>query len=117
MSLTWSYEVSGQVLVVYLAGHFGADSIDRFDGALRWMLAQEPVAVVIDASGLRGWSIEGRGAVADAARLIQELGARVWLCGADELSPAAASPDTASVYADVATALAGLDRGDRPTPP
>lgn len=114
MSLSWSYDVSGDVLVLHLAGYLGVESVARFDGALGWVLAQQPSAVVIDTAGLFGWSSEGQGAVADAARLICQCGVRVCLCGTSRLSPPAAAPAGASsVQRDVAAALVALEPGTR----
>lgn len=114
MSLSWSFEVTGEALVVNLAGYLGEDSVDRFDGFLGWVLAQKPGVLVVDTSGLSGWSTEGHGAVADAVRLIRERGTRVCLCAPpDVLSESAGLPDAAGVtgvYPDVASALAALER-------
>jgi anti-anti-sigma factor len=114
VSLSWSYEHAGDVLVVHLTGYLAAASVDRLDAAVTWVLAQRPRAVLIDASGISSWSGEGQAALADAASLIHERGAGVSLSGPSGLVRSAAPVDTVGVHADVADALAALSRGGQP---
>jgi anti-anti-sigma factor len=116
VSLSWSYEHVGDVLAVHLSGLLAAACVELLDAAVTWVLAQQPRAVLIDASGITSWSAEGQTALADAASLIHDRGTRVCLSGPSKLVRSAAPVRAVGVHADVADALAALTRGSRPAP-
>jgi hypothetical protein len=66
--------------VLSLAGYLGVDGIDRFTGAVGWVLACTGGSVVLEVSGLLGWSPEGEAAVLDLARRVS--GRSRWSCAA-----------------------------------
>ncbi|MFE1413186.1 anti-sigma factor antagonist [Streptomyces sp. NPDC058746] len=108
MTIEWRYTTCRHVGVLSLAGYLGADAVDRFTGAVGWALARGTGPVVLDLTGLLGWSAGGQVAVARAARRLAESGRRLDLAAipADgSLVPDATCPPV-TVHCDLAAALA-----------
>ncbi|GAA3376816.1 hypothetical protein GCM10020367_50000 [Streptomyces sannanensis] len=108
MTIEWRYTTHPGLGVLSLAGHLGAEAIARFDGAIGWVQARGSGPVVLDLTGLRGWSVGGQVAVAQAARRLAEEGRPLELAAipADgSLVPDAKGP-AIRVHCDLPTALA-----------
>jgi hypothetical protein len=86
VALMWSYEARGAVGVVHLAGYLGADGVGRFEGAVRWVIARLPCAVLLDGTDLLGFSVEGRAAIGSAAARLADAGLPAHACVAPELA-------------------------------
>ncbi|MFD5622748.1 STAS domain-containing protein [Streptomyces yangpuensis] len=108
MTIEWRYTTRQDLGVLSLAGYLGADATDRFAGAIGWALARGSGPVILDLTGLLGWSAGGQIAVAQAARRLGESGRRLELAAipADgSLVPDATCPPV-PVHCDLAAALA-----------
>lgn len=108
MTIEWRYTTRQDLGVLSLAGYLGADATDRFTGAVGWALARGTGPVILDLTGLLGWSAGGQIAVAQAARRLAAGGRRLELAAipADgSLVPDATSP-AVPVHSDLAAALA-----------
>ncbi|MCB5163927.1 anti-sigma factor antagonist [Streptomyces bambusae] len=108
MTIEWKYTDHGHVGVLTLTGHLGMEAIDRFVGAVGWTLARGSGPVIVDLTGLLGWSPGGQLAVADAARRLAGAGRRLELAAipADgSLVPSGTGPEI-PVHPDLAAALA-----------
>ncbi|WP_370415951.1 STAS domain-containing protein [Streptomyces fradiae] len=113
MTIEWRYTTRPGLSVLSLAGYLGADAVSRFGGAVGWVVARGEGPVILDLTGLRGWSAGGQLAVADAARRLRDGGRPLELAAipADgSLVPSGDCPEM-TVHADLATALAA-HRGD-----
>ncbi|MFH8789279.1 hypothetical protein [Streptomyces roseoverticillatus] len=110
MTIEWRYTIQQDLGILSLAGFLGADTVDRFTGAVGWVLARGAGPVILDLTALRGWSVGGQMAVARAARRLAAEGRRLELAAipADgSLVPDAAHPPI-PVHCDLPTALAAL---------
>ncbi|MFE5795467.1 anti-sigma factor antagonist [Streptomyces sp. NPDC056503] len=67
MTIEWRYTIHPGLGVLSLAGFLGQEAVGRFQGAVGWALARGTGPVVLDLTGLRGWSDGGRLAVSEAA--------------------------------------------------
>ncbi|GHA90059.1 anti-sigma factor antagonist [Streptomyces termitum] len=67
MTIEWRYTIHPGLGVLSLAGFLGQEAVGRFHGAVGWALARGTGPVVLDLTGLRGWSAGGRTAVSEAA--------------------------------------------------
>ncbi|WP_327414828.1 STAS domain-containing protein [Streptomyces sp. NBC_01233] len=108
MTIEWRYTTREDLGVLSLAGYLGADAVDRFTGAIGWALARGTGPVILDLTGLLGWSAGGQIAVAQAARRLAGHGRSLELAAipADgSLVPDATCP-TVTVHCDLAAALA-----------
>ncbi|MFJ8111380.1 anti-sigma factor antagonist [Streptomyces sp. NPDC096132] len=108
MTIDWRYTVQDRLCVLSVAGHLGPDAVHRFSGAIGWVLARGTGPVVVDLTGLRGWSAEGQLAITDAAHRLAGAGRSLQLAAipADgSLVPAGDCPPI-PVHADLASALA-----------
>jgi hypothetical protein len=114
VALMWSYEARDKVGVVHLAGYLGADAVGRFEGAVGWVIARRPEVVVLDATGLLGFSVEGRAAIGSAAARLIDAGVPVHACVAPELAVHDLAWGAVRLHPDLATALAALENADRP---
>lgn len=56
MTIEWRYTTRQDLGVLSLAGYLGADATDRFTGAIGWALARGTGPVILDLTGLLGWS-------------------------------------------------------------
>ncbi|MDQ0687200.1 hypothetical protein QFZ56_006163 [Streptomyces achromogenes] len=74
MTIEWRYTEEQDVGVLAVAGYLGPDAVHRFSGAVGWVLARGDGPVILDLADLRAWSIEGRCAVAEAARRLAAHG-------------------------------------------
>nr|WSX48664.1 STAS domain-containing protein [Streptomyces sp. NBC_00974] len=108
MTIEWRYTTRQDLGVLSLAGYLGADATDRFTGAVGWALARGTGPVILDLTGLMGWSAGGQIAVAQAARRLAGNGRRLELAAipADgSLVPDATCPPV-TVHCDLDAALA-----------
>ena len=108
MSISWSVEEQHGVAVMSVAGFLGDNAIDRFTDGFIWVMARSTAAVVLDLTGLLGWSAEGEMAVIQAATRLQNSERPLSLCGLDRLDVTnswAEQLDTTTVYPDLDSAL------------
>lgn len=90
--------------VLQLFGYFGRQDVHRFEGAVDWVRSRCNGPLVLDMSGLLGWSTEGESAVVRAAATLLAV------CGLHE-RPApllAANPASIRIYPDLPSAVAHL---------
>ncbi|MFF6776973.1 anti-sigma factor antagonist [Streptomyces sp. NPDC012637] len=116
MTIEWRYTVKKDLGVLSLAGFLGAEAVDRFAGAIGWALARGTGPVILDLTSLRGWSVGGQLAVADAARRLADEDRPLELAAipADgSLVPDGSRPPLV-VHCDLPTALAAHDAGVGP---
>lgn len=115
MTIEWRYTTHPGLSVLSLSGYLGADAVERFSGAVGWVLARGTGPVVLDLTSLRGWSAGGQLAVAAAARRLAMEGRGLELAAipADgSLVPTGDNPQI-PVHCDLPTALAAHHhRGD-----
>lgn len=119
MTIEWRYTIHPGLGVLSLAGFLGQEAVGRFQGAVGWALARGTGPVVLDLTGLRGWSDGGRLAVSEAASRLAAEGRGLELAAVPERG--ALAPDgrfvcdaqvTIAVHGDLAAALAAhRDRG------
>ncbi|MEV4423877.1 anti-sigma factor antagonist [Streptomyces sp. R-07] len=108
MTIEWRYTVQQDLGVLSLAGFLGADALGRFTGAVGWAVARGAGPVVLDLTRLRGWSVGGQLAVAEAAVRLRAVGRSLELAAipADgSLVPESDVP-AVPVHRDLAAALA-----------
>ncbi|QCX73893.1 hypothetical protein C9F11_00950 [Streptomyces sp. YIM 121038] len=108
MTIEWRYTVEPDLGILSVAGHLGQDAARRFTGAVGWVLARGTGPVIVDCTELRGWSVQGQLALAEAARRLAEHGRRLELAAipADgSLVPVGDCPPV-PVHCDLTTALA-----------
>ncbi|MEU6347675.1 STAS domain-containing protein [Streptomyces sp. NPDC046977] len=108
MTIEWRYTTHPNLGVLSLAGHLGPDAVHRFTGAIGWVRARGTGPVILDLTGLRGWSTGGQLAIAQAARQLSDEGRRLELAAipADgSLVPDGTHPPI-PVHCDLSTALA-----------
>ncbi|MEV8529795.1 STAS domain-containing protein [Streptomyces sp. NPDC052000] len=74
MTIQWRYTTHDNLGVLSVAGHLGGEAVDRFTGAIGWVMARGTGPVVLDLTDLRGWSAGGQLAIAQAARLLAVQG-------------------------------------------
>lgn len=113
MTIEWRYTLHPRLSVLSLSGYLGADAVGRFSGAVGWVLARGTGPVVLDLTGLRGWSAGGQTAVAEAARRLAGEGRGLELAAipADgSLVPTGDTPRI-SVHCDLEAALAAHNGG------
>ncbi|MFF3289322.1 anti-sigma factor antagonist [Streptomyces sp. NPDC003023] len=116
MTIEWRYTTHQDLGVLSLAGFLGADAVHRFTGAVGWVLARGAGPVVLDLTELRGWSVGGQLAVAQAGRRLASEGRLLELAAipADgSLVPDGSHPPL-TVHSDLAAALAAHGRPDGP---
>ncbi|MER7759740.1 STAS domain-containing protein [Streptomyces sp. NPDC097619] len=110
MTIEWRYTTQEGLGVLSLAGYLGPEATERFSGAVGWALARGTGPVVLDLTGLRGWSACGRRAVAEAAARLAEGGRELELAAVPTDGPAPVRANGADpavpVYGDLAAALA-----------
>ncbi|MCX5604849.1 STAS domain-containing protein [Streptomyces phaeochromogenes] len=102
--MQWEYTERHGVSVMHLSGYLGRQDAHRFEGALDWVRSHAAGAIVLDMSGLLGWSEEGEAAASKAVH------APIAVCGlrgreAPLLTGCAAC---VGIYPDLDTALAAL---------
>lgn len=68
MTIQWHYQSRPDCGILSLSGYLGSQATTRFTGAIGWALARGTGPVIVDISGLEGWSEPGRDAVVLAAR-------------------------------------------------
>ncbi|MCZ4101540.1 hypothetical protein G3I60_11305 [Streptomyces sp. SID13666] len=65
--MEWNFEDRNGTGVLHLYGHLGRRVTDRFAGAVGWARARTTGTLVLDVSGLMGWSPDGEAAILAAA--------------------------------------------------
>nr|WSY53467.1 STAS domain-containing protein [Streptomyces sp. NBC_00886] len=118
MTIEWRYTVEQDVGVLSVSGHLGPNAVHRFAGAIGWVMGRGTGPVIVDLSGLRGWSAKGQSAIVEAARRLAEAGRGLELAAipADgSLVPDVNCPPI-PVHTDLAGALAahGIRHGEPP---
>ncbi|MFE9650697.1 STAS domain-containing protein [Streptomyces sp. NPDC006365] len=124
MTIEWRYTVEQNLGILSVSGYLGLDAVRRFAGAVGWVVGRGTGPVVVDLTGLRSWSAEGRLAITEAARRLAEAGRSLELAAipADgSLAPVGDCPPI-PVHADLSDALAAhraraaasADSGPRP---
>ncbi|MCW8216679.1 hypothetical protein H5I60_08560 [Streptomyces griseolus] len=117
VSMHWDSTVRDGVGVLQLFGYLGRQDAHRFEGAVDWVRSRCKGPLVLDMSGLLGWSGEGEAAVMRAA------GNSLAVCGLRERpAPLLAAnkaliriyPDVASAVANLASAVQGPAEASRP---
>ncbi|MEW5631572.1 MULTISPECIES: hypothetical protein [Streptomyces] len=118
MTIEWRYTIHPGLGVLSLAGFLGQEAVGRFQGAVGWAVARGTGPVVLDLTGLRGWSDGGRLAVSEAALRLAAEGRGLELAAVPESgapSGGAGFGDgkvVVAVHGDLAAALAAhRDRG------
>jgi hypothetical protein len=115
MTIQWHYENRPGAGVLSLTGFLGSEATARFSGAVGWALARGQGPLIVDLTGLQGWSQWGRDTVVAAAWRLAEQGRTLELAGlpADRtaFTPIAADP-AILCHPDLETALAA-----HPEPP
>ncbi|MFC7259346.1 anti-sigma factor antagonist [Streptomyces lutosisoli] len=114
MTIEWQYTSGEDFGLLSLAGYLGSEGAHRFSGAIGWVLARGTGPVVVDMTGLRGWSIEGQLAVTEAARRLMAHDRTLELAAipADgSLVPDGECP-LITVHCDLAAALAAHGASD-----
>ncbi|KAB1149765.1 STAS domain-containing protein [Streptomyces luteolifulvus] len=109
MTIEWRYTVEQDLGILSVSGYLGPDAVRRFTGAIGWVVGRGAGPVVVDLTGLRGWSAEGQLAIIEAARRLAEGGRSLELAAipADgSLVPGGDCPPI-PVHPDLAAALAG----------
>lgn len=61
--MEWNFEDCNGTGVLHLYGHLGRQVSDRFIGAVGWARARTTGTLVLDMSGLMGWSPDGEAAI------------------------------------------------------
>ncbi|WP_241748371.1 STAS domain-containing protein [Streptomyces sp. M3] len=100
----WDSTERDGVGVLQLFGYLGRQDAHRFEGAVGWVRSRSTGPLVLDLSGLLGWSEEGEAAVVRAA------GSPLAVCGLrDRPAPLLTTEDTLiRIYPDLRSALADL---------
>ncbi|MFE6224797.1 MULTISPECIES: hypothetical protein [unclassified Streptomyces] len=112
MTIEWRYTIHPGLGVLSLAGFLGQEAVGRFQGAVGWALARGTGPVVLDLTGLRGWSDGGRLAVSEAASRLAAEGRGLELAAVPAGGGFGDGPVAIAVHGDLATALAAhRDRG------
>ncbi|GHJ96968.1 hypothetical protein SNE510_64870 [Streptomyces sp. NE5-10] len=118
MTIEWRYTVHPGLGVLSLAGFLGQEAVGRFQGAVGWAVARGTGPVVLDLTGLRGWSDGGRLAVSEAALRLAAEGRGLELAAVPESGAPAGGAGfgdgkvVVAVHGDLAAALAAhRDRG------
>ncbi|MFB7940669.1 anti-sigma factor antagonist [Streptomyces sp. NPDC056049] len=115
MTIEWRYTIHPGLGVLSLAGFLGQEAVGRFQGAVGWAVARGTGPVVLDLTGLRGWSDGGRLAVSEAASRLAAEGRGLELAAVPEGGADGGfedGPAVITVHGDLAAALAAhRDRG------
>ncbi|MFI5882895.1 anti-sigma factor antagonist [Streptomyces sp. NPDC051554] len=108
MTIEWRYTAERDLGVLSVSGYLGPEAVRRFEGAVGWAVGRGTGPVIVDLTGLRGWSAEGQLAITEAARRLAAAGRGLELAAipADgSLVPGGDHP-AIPVHADLAGALA-----------
>jgi hypothetical protein len=108
MTIEWHYTVEQDLGILSVSGFLGPDAVHRFAGAIGWVVGRGSGPVIVDLTGLRGWSAEGQLAITEAARRLAAAGRSLELAAipADgSLVPGGDCPPI-PVHSDLAGALA-----------
>ncbi|MFI6356542.1 anti-sigma factor antagonist [Streptomyces sp. NPDC050743] len=113
MTIDWRYTIEQDLGILSVAGYLGPEAVHRFGGAIGWVVARGTGPVILNLTGLRGWSAEGQMAITEAAHRLAEGGRSLELAAipADgSLVPAGDCPDI-PVHCDLTAALTAHGRG------
>ncbi|MDT0449571.1 anti-sigma factor antagonist [Streptomyces hesseae] len=108
MTIEWSYTNYPALGILSVSGYLGEQATARFAGAVGWVEARGTGPLILDLTALKGWSVEGQHAIADAAARLADAGRAVELAAipADgSLVPDARQPHI-PVHPDLDSALA-----------
>lgn len=114
MTIEWHHTAHDNLGVLSVTGYLGTQAADRFTGAVEWAAHRGTGPLIVDLTELKGWSVEGQGAIAQAALRLAAHDRSLELAAI----PANGSlvPDAAQipipVHADLNTALAAHRRAD-----
>ncbi|MEU6201309.1 STAS domain-containing protein [Streptomyces sp. NPDC047061] len=115
-TIEWRYSVEDDLGILSVVGYLGRDAARRFTAAFGWALARGTGMVVVDLTGLRGWSEEGQPAITEAARLLARAGSSLELAAipADGSRVPTGDGPLIPVHADLSAALAahGVHSGE-----
>ncbi|MDQ1050967.1 anti-sigma factor antagonist [Streptomyces sp. V4I2] len=108
MTIEWRYTVEQDLGILPVSGHLGPEAVRRFTGAVGWVVGRGTGPVIVDLSGLRGWSAEGQLAIIEAAGRLAEAGRGLELAAipADGSLVPNGECRPIPVHADLADALA-----------
>lgn len=107
MSVRWESTEHDGVGVLHLFGFLGREDAHRFEGAVDWVRSRSDGMLVMDMSGLLGWSEDGEVAVLRAAQ------SRLAVCGLGDRPAPMLSGDKSGlirIYPDLRSALTDLAR-------
>ncbi|MFJ6895594.1 anti-sigma factor antagonist [Streptomyces hokutonensis] len=74
MTIEWRYTAEQDLGILSVSGYLGPDAVRRFAGAVGWVVGRGSGPVIVDLTGLRGWSAEGQLAITEAARRLAAAG-------------------------------------------
>ncbi|WP_405959644.1 STAS domain-containing protein [Streptomyces sp. NBC_00024] len=103
--MRWDSTEHDGVGVLHLFGFLGRQDTHRFEGAVDWVRSRSDGELVLDLSGLLGWSEEGEAAMVRAAQ------SPLAVCGLRDRPASLLSGDTTGlvrIYPDLRSALAAL---------
>ncbi|WP_405653760.1 anti-sigma factor antagonist [Streptomyces sp. NBC_00019] len=108
MTIEWRYTVEQDLGILSVSGYLGPDAVHRFTGAVGWVVGRGSGPVIVDLTGLRGWSAEGQVAITEAARRLADAGRGLELAAipADGSLVPGGDCTPIPVHADLAGALA-----------
>ena len=81
MTIEWHYENRPGAGLLSLSGFLGDQAGARFTGAVGWALSRGQGPLVVDLTGLQGWSQRGRDSLVVAAQRFAEEGRSLELAG------------------------------------
>ncbi|MCZ4121081.1 STAS domain-containing protein [Streptomyces sp. H39-S7] len=97
MTIQWHYENRPGVGLLSLSGFLGEQACPRFAGAVGWALTRGQGTLIVDLTGLQGWSEGGQETLAAAAGRLAEQGRSLELAGVPvdnaAFTPRAGDPD------------------------
>ncbi|MFF1298427.1 MULTISPECIES: anti-sigma factor antagonist [unclassified Streptomyces] len=118
MTIEWRYTVEQDLGILSVAGFLGPDAVRRFSGAVGWVVGRGSGPVIVDLTGLRGWSTEGQLAITEAAQHLAAAGRSLELAAipADGTPVSDRGSPPIPVHADLPHALAAHStrHGERP---
>ncbi|MEU1778048.1 MULTISPECIES: STAS domain-containing protein [Streptomyces] len=108
MTIEWHYTDHGRLGIMSVSGYLGAHAVPRFGGAIGWAFARGTGPLILDLTALKGWSVEGQRAIADAAARLASHGRALELAAipADGSVVPHAAQQPVPVHPDLDTALA-----------
>ncbi|MCF3106802.1 anti-sigma factor antagonist [Streptomyces roseoverticillatus] len=108
MTIAWRYTDYPTLGILSVSGYLSGQATARLVGAVGWVEARGTGSLILDLTALKGWSVEGQDAIAQAAARLADAGRAVELAAipADgSLVPGARQPHI-PVHPDLISALA-----------